>query len=55
MMHLLMTETISIAREEYEQMKLEIETLRHTKLYTRLLAFEENIQKKKYSQKDLGF
>jgi PHD/YefM family antitoxin component YafN of YafNO toxin-antitoxin module len=50
-----MTETITISKEEYEQMKKELSTLRHTKLYERLLQFEQNIEKAKFTRKDLGF
>lgn len=50
-----MQETITVQREEYEQMKRELETLRQSKLYERLLEFEKNIAKKKYTRKDLGF
>ena len=48
-------ETITIPRVEYEQMKAEVETLRNTKLYKRLMEFEENIAHKKYTRADLGF
>jgi len=37
-------------------MKIEIELLRNSKLYIRLLEFEKNITEgKKYTRKDLGF
>ncbi len=37
-------------------MKREIEVLRNTQVYKRLLEFENNIaQGKKYTRKDLGF
>jgi len=48
-------ETITIPKQEYEEMKTEIETLRNTKLYKRLMEFEKNIAKKKYTRADLGF
>ncbi len=48
-------ETITITKEEYEEMKEEIKNLRESKLYQRLLEFEQNISKNKYSRKDLGF
>jgi len=48
-------ETITIPRAQYEKMKEEIRILRSSKLYKRLLEFEDNIQKKKYSRKELGF
>ena len=47
--------------EEYQELerenvklKSEVETLRNTKLYQRLLDCLENIGKKEYSRKDLG-
>ena len=49
-------ETITIPKEKYEQMKIEIELLRNSPLYKRLLEFEKNISEgKRYSRKDLGF
>ena len=49
-------ETITISREEYEQMHTELETLRHTPLYQRLCEFERNIAEgKKFTRKDIGF
>ena len=48
-------ETVTITREEYQELKEEIKTLRESKLYQRLLEFEKNITQKKYSRKDLGF
>ena len=49
-------ETISIPKEEYEQMKIELETLKNTRIYKRLLEFEKNISEgKKFTRKDLGF
>lgn len=50
-----MAETITIPKQEYEQMKSELSALRHTKLYERLLQFEQNIAKAKFTRKDLGF
>ncbi len=49
------TETITIPRVEYQQMVSELETLRRTDLYKRLLQFIENIQKKKFTRADLGW
>lgn len=49
------TETITIPKEEYIIIKQELETLRNTKIYQRLLEFENNIKIKKYTRKDLGF
>ncbi len=49
-------ETITLPKVEFEQMKLEIKTLRNSKMYQRLLEFEQNIiSGKKYTRKDLGF
>ena len=48
-------ETIVIPRKEFEAIQRELETLRHSSLYKRLLEFEKNIQKKKFSRSDLGF
>ena len=45
--------TITISKTEYNQMKKELETLRNTKLYKRLLEFEINIQTKKYNKEEL--
>ena len=48
-------ETVTISKIEYKKMKTEIITLRNSKLYKRLLEFEQNIKTKKYTRKDLGF
>jgi PHD/YefM family antitoxin component YafN of YafNO toxin-antitoxin module len=49
-------ETISIPKRKFEQMRIEIQVLRNSKMYKRLLEFEEKIsQGKKYGRKDLGF
>jgi hypothetical protein len=49
-------EMVSIPKAKLEQMKQELKTLRKTKLYKRLIEFEENISKgKKYTRKDLEF
>lgn len=49
-------ETVTLSRTEFEQIQAELETLRHSSLYKRLLEFEHNIVKgRKYSRKDLGF
>lgn len=47
--------TVTIPRETYQHMVQELETLRRTDLYKRLLQFTENIQKKKFTRADLGF
>lgn len=49
------TDIVTLPREDYESMVHELETLRRTDLYQRLLQFTENIQKKKYARSDLGF
>lgn len=46
---------VTIPKEKYLEMKREIKILRNTKLYQQLLEFEENIKKRKYTRKDLGF
>jgi len=46
---------IEIPRKEFELMKEEIAILRETRLYKRLLEFEQNIKEKKYTREDLGF
>ncbi|MFA6461196.1 MAG: hypothetical protein WCV90_02930 [Candidatus Woesearchaeota archaeon] len=49
-------DTVTLPRMEFEQMKQELEVLRNSNLYKRLLEFEKNIsQGRKYSRKDLGF
>lgn len=41
---------------EFEQMQIELEILRDTTLYQRLLEFERNIAGgRKFTRKDLGF
>lgn len=46
-------ETIVLPRDQFEQMKQEINFLRNTIVYKRLLEFEKNIQEKRYFRKDL--
>ena len=48
-------ETVTLSKEEFNQMKQELNTLKETEIYKRLLEFEENIKQKKFSRKDLGF
>ena len=49
-------ETVTLPREEFELMRQELEVLRSSKIYKRLLEFEGNIsQGKKFTRKDLGF
>jgi PHD/YefM family antitoxin component YafN of YafNO toxin-antitoxin module len=48
--------TVTIPKADFEQMQREIETLRSTRLYKRLLEFEKNISLgKRFTRKDLGF
>ena len=48
--------TVTIPREELEQLKQELKVLRKTSVYQRLLEFEQNVLNgKKYTRKDLGF
>ncbi len=49
------TETITVPKDEYFQLIAEVETLRRTDLYRKLLHFTEHIQKKKFTRADLGF
>ena len=48
-------ETITISKNEYAYLKQEVETLRNSRLYQRLLEFENNVKTKKYTRADLGF
>lgn len=49
-------DTITVPKEEYEQMRHELESLRNTAIYKRLLEFEKHIEEgKKFTRKDLGF
>jgi len=48
-------ETVTIPKEKFEKIIEELKILRNSKLYRRLLEFEENIQEKKYTRDDLGF
>ncbi len=51
-----MMEVVTIPRAKYLKMKNEIAALRKTKLYKRLLEFEENIKRGRiYTREDLGF
>lgn len=54
-------ETVIIPRAQFKELeqenkvlKQEVETLRNTKLYKRLLDCLENVKKKEYTRKDLG-
>jgi PHD/YefM family antitoxin component YafN of YafNO toxin-antitoxin module len=49
-------ETVTIPKQEFESMKRELESLRNSRLYQRLLEFENNIAKgKRFTRNDLGF
>ena len=49
-------ETITIPKSELEQLHKELETLRNSGLYKRLLEFEKNIfEGKRFTREDLGF
>ena len=49
-------ETVTISKMELEKMQEELKTLRNTRLYKRLLEFEQRILKgKKFTRADLGF
>ena len=54
-------ETVTIPREELKtleqdnkRLKAEVEALRNTRLYKRLLECLENLKRKEYTRKDLG-
>ncbi|MBI2653752.1 hypothetical protein HYX02_02970 [Candidatus Woesearchaeota archaeon] len=49
-------ETITIPKAELEQLQKELEILRNSSLYKRLLDFEKNIAEgRRFTRKDLGF
>jgi hypothetical protein len=49
-------ETVTISKCEFELMKQELHSFRSSKLYRRLLEFEQNISKgKRFTRKELGF
>ncbi len=49
-------ETVTLPREVFFKMRRQLELLRSSKLYKRLLEFEENIvRSKRYTREDLGF
>jgi len=49
-------EIITIPKPKFERMEQELEMLRSSKLYKRLLQFEQNmLNGKVYTRKDLGF
>lgn len=49
-------ETLTVSKAELEQLHKELETLRNSSIYKRLLEFEKNISEgKKFTRSDLGF
>ena len=49
-------ETVTLPKTELEQLQREIETLRNSGLYKRLLEFEKNLAEgKRFTRADLGF
>jgi len=48
-------DTITISKTKYLQMKNEIKTLRNSSLYKKILRSKEELKKKVYTRKDLGF
>lgn len=49
-------ETVTLPKTEVEQLHREIETLRNSDLYKRLLEFEKNSSEgKRFTRNDLGF
>lgn len=48
-------ENITIPKQEFEEMKKEITSLKKQILLNRAKEFEKNIKEKKYTRKDLGF
>ncbi|GEM_PF-1233900 len=50
------SETMLISKDEYAALKRQVEMLKTSKLYKRLLEFEQNISKgRKFYRADLGF
>ena len=49
-------ETVTLPKAELEQLHKELDTLRNSGLYKRLLEFEKNIAEgKRFIRRDLGF
>ncbi len=49
-------ETITIPKMQFEQMQIELQTLRRSSVYKRLIEFEQAIAAgRKCTRKDLGF
>ena len=53
---LLAMQTVTLYKVELEQLRRELETLRNSGLYKRLLEFEKNVAEgKRFTRQDLGF
>jgi len=50
-----MNKQITISKEEYEDMKNEIKTLKNTNLYKKVLKANKDMNEKLYTRKDIGF
>jgi hypothetical protein len=48
-------EKIIVDKKKYIQLKKEVETLRNSNLYKKILKTNEELKKKIYTRKDLGF
>ncbi len=48
-------DSVTIPKSEYLKMKSEIKTLRDSELYKKILKSKEELKKKAYTRKDLGF
>ena len=48
-------ESVTISKSKYLKMKSEIRTLRNSDLYKKVLRSKEELKKKAYTRKDLGF
>ena len=46
---------VSIPKVKLQEMEKELQILRNSRIYQRLLEFEENIKQEKFTRKDLGF
>ena len=50
------SKSMVISKDEYNSLKKQVKILKNSRLYKRLLEFEENIAKgKKFYRSDLGF
>jgi len=49
-------QTVTLYKVELKQLRRELETLRNSGLYKRLLEFEKNVAEgKRFTRQDLGF